>query len=551
MLQARFYGLDIGSSAVKFAELKRHGEKIILNKASVYELSLDPTKTDHEERLFAVKHAIAEILAKEEAVSGRIGVSIQGQAIFVRFIKIPRVSPNKIRQIVKYEAQQQVPFSIDDVIWDFQIFDKPQDREIEVMVVAVKKDIVEFVKKVLSKSRLNVDFIDASPFACYNAYSYFKKDESIKTVMLLDMGAETTDIIIIDSGRIWTRTVLIGGNDITRVIKDKLGLNFLQAEEVKYKEANIVSEKDKAPSERIRTISQVITPVLEDLLKEISHSIGYYRSQCENPKNLDMLALSGGSSKLAGMDKFFQINLGINTEYFDVMNAMDTSESVRKDASTAHRMNVAIGLAARGLVDCRLNINLLTREELVLKEFRKKKFCIYGIFLMMLLILLTVNYGISKGNCYFKNAFNINKKGAGPLKIVEQRRLENKVNELNKEIDYIVNLQGRNPWPDYITELSNLLLDEIWIKSILLEGDTYVIIKGYTTSTLAAITDFKKRLDGSEYFEQIDILEADLADKEDAEIEARDTSPSGPDKSLKVFSMRAKIQPKRSIWSSN
>lgn len=248
-----FIGIDIGSSSIKLIVLKRIKGVFSVEEAQVKEFEFDESTLKSKQTKDTITGYLREQL---QAVSGKtkvrkVCVSVWGQSAFIRFIKLPKVEKQKLVKMVRFEAQQQVPFPIDSVIWDYQIFPQSKGGEFEVLLVAVKNKVIDFLLSSLRQTGLEIEAIDVSSLACLNAVKLLYKGENF---IIVDIGAKSTDVIVQDSHKIWTRSIALGGNDITKSIMVHYNIDFKAAQELKNKEAKalatgvgkVIEEKEKS-----------------------------------------------------------------------------------------------------------------------------------------------------------------------------------------------------------------------------------------------------------------------------------------------------------------
>src|SRR5437870_967598 len=167
----RILALDIGASTVKVGEFqvgKTHGMR--LTNFNYADLGIDP---EHEEnRKALVVSTIRNVLREKNMKATRVIFSVSGQSVFTRFVKLPPVDETKVVQIIQYEAQQNVPFPIDEVIWDYQLIGSSDQGELEVVLLAIKSDIIEDLKDAVEAAGLRTDTVDVAPMALYNSVRY-------------------------------------------------------------------------------------------------------------------------------------------------------------------------------------------------------------------------------------------------------------------------------------------------------------------------------------------------------------------------------------------
>lgn len=349
MASARFaWGIDIGNRALKAIKLQRQGDGLKITDFEVIE---------HEQVLSAagdnrdalVQSALAQFVQRHPTKGGVVAVGVSGQQSFARFIKLPPVETKKIPEIVRFEAIQQIPFPLDDVEWSYQLFQAPDSPEIEVGIFAMRKELVNSHIKHFTDVEMNVETVQMNPLAVHNAMSY---DGRIKgTTLVVDMGAENTDLIIADADTVWLRSIPIGGNSFTESLVKAFKLNFAKAEDLK---------RNAATSKYARQIFQAMRPIFADLVAEIQRSIGFYSSVHRESRIKKIIAL-GGTFRLTGLQKYLQQNLQLEVERIDGFAAGAPAEgrtaAIFQDNLLA--MVGAYGLALQAMGQAKINSSLL------------------------------------------------------------------------------------------------------------------------------------------------------------------------------------------------
>src|ERR1700690_908265 len=229
-----FLAVDLGAGSLKLAEfeineagglrLKQYGLKP-LGAEGAQETSAEVT----------ILKALQELLA-EKGIKGRqVNVCAPGFHVFSKFVKLPPVDANKVTQIIQYEAQQNVPFPLEDVVWDYQILGSTPGGELEVLLVAIKADIVEGLFRVTESTGLKLQLTDVSPAALCNAFRYNYGDLENCT-MLLVLGAKTRNLLFFEKGKMFSRSINLGANSITQDFANESKKKFDAAEKVKISE---------------------------------------------------------------------------------------------------------------------------------------------------------------------------------------------------------------------------------------------------------------------------------------------------------------------------
>ena len=212
------WGIDVSKYSVKAAKLERKGDAVELTGLDVIQYTSAGTGEDGalDDQ---IKDALADLKANNKIGGDKVVLSLPGHSTFNRLVKLPPVDDSKIPEIVKYEAQSQIPFNIDEVIWDYQLIDRVYGpgEEKEVILFAIKRDIVEQFLDNIKEVGLNVDAVQFGPVALYN---FLCRDQGVgDSAVALDMGSDNTDLVIVDGTKFWIRNLPITGNDITRALQ--------------------------------------------------------------------------------------------------------------------------------------------------------------------------------------------------------------------------------------------------------------------------------------------------------------------------------------------
>jgi type IV pilus assembly protein PilM len=342
------WGIDVGNRALKAIKLVRDGDGVRIDDFEVIEHETVLSQAgDNREAL--IQSALSNLVARHAFKGGVCGVGVSGQSSFARFIKLPPVEPKKIPEIVRFEAIQQIPFPLDDVEWSYQLFQSETSPDVEVGIFAMRKELVNQHISYFIDQELNVQVVQMNPLAVFNAMTY---DGKIKgTTMIIDLGAENTDLIIADQDTIWMRSIPIGGNNFTEALVKSFKLNFQKAEELK---------RNASSSKYARQIFQAMRPIFADLVAEVQRSIGFYASVHRDSRIKKIIAL-GGTFKLPGLQKYLQQNLQLDVERLDRLAAAPPADA--KLAATFNENAVsmvgAYGLALQALGEGKISSSLL------------------------------------------------------------------------------------------------------------------------------------------------------------------------------------------------
>jgi len=351
--------LNIGSQRISmgvFEPSKSGG--LILKKYDTSSILADPAA--EMARLPQIRVAVAELAEKLKIGKTKLRYAISGQSVFTRFIKLPPIEDDNIEQLVAFEAQQHVPFPIDEVIWDWQLLESGSGEK-EVALVAIKGDALNDMNDIVFEAGLGTAEVDASPMALYNALRYNYPDLE-ETTLLIDIGAKTCNLIYLEGNRMFTRSVAVGGASVTSAIAKEYGVTFSEAESQKCSNGLVAlntvhtSEMDEPTA----ALATVIRNALGKLPAEIARTTNYFRSQHGGSAPKQVL-LAGGGANLPHIADFFQDKLRLPVEFFNPLQRVSVGKGVDVDqvAAQAHQLGELVGLALRGIGKAPLEIDLV------------------------------------------------------------------------------------------------------------------------------------------------------------------------------------------------
>ncbi|MBN2313238.1 MAG: type IV pilus assembly protein PilM [Sedimentisphaerales bacterium] len=353
------WAIDIGSNSLKALSLStergvvevvgfdniRHG-KVLTGG--------DVTDAEREE-LIAL--SLRKFVNKYGLSLDEIVVSVPSQNSFARFVTLPPVEAKRIPEMVKFEAVQQIPFGINDVQWDWQLMSEPDSSEIKVGIFAIKNEVVNSALEHFNREDVQPGYVQMAPMALYN-YLLHDRPELVtsdtQATVVLNVGAENTDLVVCTKSGVWQRCILIGGNAFTKAISEAFRLNFEKAEKLK---------RTAPVSKYARQIFQAMRPVFTDLASEVQRSLGFYNSSNPNTKIVKIVAMGGGT-RLRGLTKYLQQTLQIPVERPDTFKrlVMGPGVSPAKFHENVTDFGVVYGLALQGLGLARIESNLLPRN---------------------------------------------------------------------------------------------------------------------------------------------------------------------------------------------
>jgi len=344
------WGIDIGQYALKAMKLQNVAGELQVDAFEVIEHAHILSEPDADRRQI-IRTSLETFLSRNSTSGSVVAVAVPGQNSLTRFVKLPPVEAKKIPDIVRFEAEQQIPFPIEEVIWRWQTFHDPDSPDVEVGIFAMKQQDVSEMLEHFDDVSLKVDVVQMAPLALYNFMICDGQTAEEGAALLADIGANKTDLVISDGARVWTRTIQIGGSNFTEALVRAFKLSFPKAEKLK---------RTAASSKYARQIFQAMRPVFADLAQEIQRSIGYYTSLHRDARFQRLVGLGNGF-RLPGLQKYLEQNLNIPVARLDSYNKLVLSSAVSAPIFNENVLSsaVAYGMALQAIQATPIETNLL------------------------------------------------------------------------------------------------------------------------------------------------------------------------------------------------
>ncbi|MFI4874290.1 MAG: pilus assembly protein PilM [Blastopirellula sp. JB062] len=376
------WSIDIGHAAIKALRCTVHddGFWLVADAFDYIEYPKLLTLPDANPEQM-IRDALKEFLSRNELKNDKVAISVPGQAGLARFFKAPPVEAKRIPDIVKYEAKQQIPFPLDEVVWDFQAMpgahvEEGISLETEIGIFAMKRDQVFRSLQPFLDAGIDVDYVQLSPVSLYNFVAHdlltanpmkeeYDPANQPESYVILSMGTETTDLVITNGFRVWQRSLPIGGNHFTKQLTKDLKLTFAKAEHLK----RHAREADDA-----KLIFQSMRPKFNELVTDIQRSIGFFQTLDRKAK-ISRIVPVGNAMKLPGLVSYLAKNLGYEAVEIDGFQKLSGSEVTSAAAFRDNIMSFAAcyGMCLQGLRKSCLQTNLLPQEIIVDRLIREKK----------------------------------------------------------------------------------------------------------------------------------------------------------------------------------
>ncbi|MCZ6726630.1 MAG: type IV pilus assembly protein PilM [Acidobacteria bacterium] len=342
-------GLDIGSSSIKLVELKaRKNGEYVLQRVGVEPLSQEAIVDGSIMDSSLVVDAITKLTAETGVRGTNYATSVSGHSVIIKKIQIPPMSQEELAESIQWEAEQYIPFDINDVRLDYLVLSDGDfgAESMEVLLVAVKRDKVNDYVSVITQSGKTAAVVDLDAFAVQNAYELNYDIPTSQVVALVNMGAAVTTINILARGQtVFWRDLSIGGNDFTEALQREYSLSFDQAERVKRGE-----QVDGCSPAEARP---VLDAVSADVAAEVQKTFDFFAATAAED-NVSQLVLSGGCSLTPNLQQVLKEQFGVPIEFIDPLRRIEYSESNFDGQwlrSIAPTLSVAVGLALRRIGD--------------------------------------------------------------------------------------------------------------------------------------------------------------------------------------------------------
>ncbi len=528
-------GLDIGWRAIKLVQLEKSPKGIRLLKTGAHLIPYKEKETESE-RLEAITKGIGQLLSELRiSPSSSFNLAVSGQSVFIRTIQVIAVSYEKLRQHIRFEAEQHIPFALNEVLWDYCLVNPERKKhpglqekrsgEWRVILAAIKKNLVDRQREFISRIRGKCRLIDVGPIAFHSASCFMDAHFLKQTIVLLDMGARGTNLIIAGNGEVWVRSFPLGADRFTQAVSEKMKIAFNEAEVLKQRVG-----LGPAPDSGESAVVEAIKPAVTDLLEEIQRSLEYYHTQvttagASHPKPAKMV-LGGGGALLKGIVPLFQEKLGTPVELWSGFQNLSSRVSPAVSQWPQVQFGTAMGLALRGLVTSPIELNLL-REE-VNRHAERKTLRLYGGGSLFLILGMLGIMAQATRSEYQKKAGYLEeiKKTIKTYQSYEPKikELELKNHLLKNQVSSLYGvLRQRQTWLDVLQRLEKSLPKEVWLMSY--EG-TLDLTSGSQDATAGVVrivgrslsyqgvTEFVSNLKNSVQFTQVKPVSSNIKKSE-------------------------------------
>ncbi len=467
-------GLDIGISSVKIIELTPGAKAVSLVNLGIAPIEIPPDDKEEDARQRAVVKAIKNILTTKKIKTKRVISGLLGQDVFIRMVKLPKSVLEKMQKeqiigMLKNEIEAEIPFPLEEATVDFFYHGEVEEErtlKYKITVVVVPQRIIQENLEIIQKAGLQHVIIDTATFALCRAYRRLVKEEDlVKTVALLEVSANTTELNVIQENKLQlTRTINLGGYGFTKAISEALDISFEEAEKKK-------KEED---------VLETISPQLEKLTEELRSSFKYYQLQMH--QQVEKVILCGGGAKLKNIGEFLSQKLSLPVECLNPLENIQYdsnlfSSELLNDLSPS--LGVCIGLALRNVKEEKA-INFLPFELWERPFFIKRPFLSEGIALSFIVITLFAIFSLRLAGYTRKfNKTDMDLRALNPQDILGKlKELSQKKKRSEEDLQIINKLTGEKlAYSEIIKRVVDGLPRDVWLNNLSLAVEQEVIVE--------------------------------------------------------------------------
>lgn len=375
-------GLDIGTSSIKLVQLKESKKGIQLASFSMAPLPSEAIVDGAVMNSGAVVDTIQAMVAAQKLKNRECALSISGHSVIIKKISLPAMTPEELDESIKWEAEQYIPFDVNDVYLDYQILQtRPEQGQMDVLLVAAKKEMVDEYASVAREAGLEPVVVGIDCLTIQQGFELNYGYPPGETIVLINIGASTININVVANGlTTFTRDIAMGGNQFTEELQKQLNVSYDEAEAYKLGGERGVDAESVVPQE----VERVVSAVSEQMASEIHRSLDFYMATSSEGR-ISRIYLSGGSAKIPALARTLENRIGVACELIDPFRGvqvdpklfnLDYINQVRPLAA------VVLGLGLRKAGDFR--INLLPVKEARKRESGKQFLALMGVALLIL-----------------------------------------------------------------------------------------------------------------------------------------------------------------------
>lgn len=464
--------VNCGASHVSASVFNLSGSQITLEQVAIESLNYDYSSEEGWLRSLGI--GLRSVLSKIKGPkSARI--IAPGYQLLTKTIKVPHVEKGKQAQIIAFETQQNIPYPLGDVVWDYQVI-ADDGVETEVLIIAVKSEVIGSFCQQIAQAGLVSTSIQASSILDYNAYRYNYGDIAEDT-LVINIGSRSSNLLFISKAGFFIRNISIGGNTLTQSLADSLGKPFAEAEKVKvaYFSGETSFESGHPSVQIFQTTAESFQ---KRLSQEITRSIVTYRRQ-KGAAAPTKILLTGKGALLPGLSEFLSEAQKVSVDYFDPLANVQIGKGV--DLSTLeidkYSMSEVVGEAARSVLSDAVSIDLLPPEIAFDMAFAKKKPILLAAAALLAVSFVPAWLMYHSGIEEYRQVSQQIESAANPYnnlhrQIVENRKSAEAIRARISSLEKLVN--SKSNWIIFFSDLQTRLTEvgDVWLEDLKLDRST-------------------------------------------------------------------------------
>jgi type IV pilus assembly protein PilM len=537
--------LDLGMQSLRIAEFSASATgQLTMHRGARRELMIDPAlDTSRPEQ---IRLALGDILKSWKVPRSEVICVLPAHTVFTRVVplEVPGGSSEQVAAVVGFEAQQNIPFPLEEVVWDYVVMGNTPSGAVNVVFLAVKADLLESLCDAVSSTGLNITSVLVAPLALYDAFrSASSTGDSSSTTLLLDIGSRTSNMVIAAEGAFFSRSIPSGGLAVTAAIAKDIHAELDEAENLKISRGSVaLGAGFEQPSEPVEAnIARIARQSLLKTQADISRSLSYYRSNLGG-NDPSLILLTGGMASLPYLAEFFTEKLQKETSFFNPLEGITVTESARSFVdSNPNNLGELVGGALLLTSAPRTKINLLPPSVSKKRAFAKRfPFLAVAVFFFLASLGAWYVFALQATSLTRTTTASIDSEIAKDSKISSQIKAlaakELSIQQTSDALLSVINL--REAYPRILAELSAKVPERyLWITQIQAVGDVpqrgaapkpndgsikALLVKGLYLDNprqASVIDDFVTALQSSEVFA--------VEEKEKSKIITQRGSPNG------------------------
>ena len=358
------WGISIGSLDLRAVKMTQNADQVLVLEAEIIPY-LSGEAGEGMDKDLKIRQALQMLVEKHKLKGQKVAIAVPGNAVFSKFITLPPVERKRVPEIVKYESRQQIPFPIEEVIWDYQpVKAEPlPGEEIEVALFAIRREIVQGTLAECLSAGLLPEVVQTAPLAFCNFLQYDQPTE--EPVVVLDVARDGTELLIIDGERTWPRSIAVGSQDLTVALQKKFQIPLEKAEELRV-QASKAKQADR--------LFSVMKPVLQNLAGQVQRTLGFYKSQHPEAR-FNRVVLAGECFQIPGVEAFFKETLRYDFVHLGLPKRLEADDGIPQAdfAARAPELAVPFGLGLQALGMARMRVNLVPPEHVQQRKQQAKR----------------------------------------------------------------------------------------------------------------------------------------------------------------------------------